>query len=197
MKHAKTILACVILLLAAAMPSMAMAQTPWGNEFQSWLANHPKAGNELQQNPYQIYDPSWRAQHPEVQQYIQQNPTFWKGMRSSGSQYYGESFNSFLNDHPNMAAKLRADPELLYDKNFRERNPGLQAYLETHPNVWGKIKAEQRSQGPGGPGAYKHEEHRAANERGYQEKQQGQKPVEETSEQKHRHHGKPGEPSHY
>ncbi len=154
MKHAKAILAGAIALLAAAMPSMAMAQTPWGNEFQNWLANHPNAGNQLHQNPYQIYDPGWRAQHPEVQQYIQSNPSFWNGMRSNGNQYFGPRLNEFLNNHPGVGAQVRANPELLYDRQFRRQHPGLQEFLQNHPNVWRNFVAGGPAQGPGGWGAY-------------------------------------------
>jgi hypothetical protein len=153
MKHLRTVGAVAILLLAMAVPSKSMAQSPWGNEFQQWLSGHPNAGNQLQENPYQIYDPDWRAQHPELQEYIRNNPTVWNGMRSRGSLYYSERFNRFLNEHPNLKNRLASNPELVYDRRFRDEHPELRQFLQNHPSVWQKI-ARGPNMGGGGPGGW-------------------------------------------
>jgi hypothetical protein len=141
MKHLKPMLAAAIILFAAAMPSMARAQTPWGNDFQNWLGSHPNAGGQLQQNPYQIYDPAWRAQHPDVQQYLNSNPAAWNEMRSNASMHYGQKMDRFLAAHPDVASKVREDPDLLYSKQFREEHPELQKFMQNHPNVYKKLDA--------------------------------------------------------
>jgi hypothetical protein len=52
---------------------------------------------------------------------------------------FGEKMNKFLNSHPDVAAKVRADPSLLYNKQFREEHPELQTFMQNHPNVYGKL----------------------------------------------------------
>ncbi|MGA7871983.1 MAG: hypothetical protein WCA22_13945 [Candidatus Binatus sp.] len=84
MKHSKTMLAGLILLLAAAMPSMAMAQ-------------------------------------------------------------YGEPrLDHFLDSHPGMKTQLERNPDLIYNRNFRKQHPDLEAFMQNHPNVWGKLAGSGR-----------------------------------------------------
>ncbi len=105
MKHAKTILAgAIAMLAAAAMPSMARAQ----------------------------------------------------------ASLFGEKLNRFLNEHPRLAETVRADPQLLYSKKFREQHPELQVFMQEHPEVYAQINRtipRQGEHGPGGrgPGAYDRE----------------------------------------
>jgi hypothetical protein len=128
-----------VLLLALAAPSKAMAQSPLGDAFEQWLTGHPNAYGQLQQNPYQVYDPDWRAQHPEVQRYINDNPAVWSGMRSRANLYYGQGLNRFLNDHPNLRSQLAANPDLIYDRRFRNQHPDLKQFLAENPNAWQKL----------------------------------------------------------
>jgi hypothetical protein len=58
---------------------------------------------------------------------------------------FGEKMNKYLNEHPNMAAKVRANPSLLYDKQFREAHPELQQFMQTHPQVYERM--DQRGLG--------------------------------------------------
>ncbi len=52
---------------------------------------------------------------------------------------FGEKMNKYLNEHPKMAAKVRADPSLLYDKKFRRAHPELQQYMQDHPQVYKRM----------------------------------------------------------
>ena len=153
MRYIRNLGGVAILLLAIAAPSTSMAQSPLGDVFQNWLAGHPNAGSQLQQNPYQIYDPDWRAQHPEVQRYINDNPAVWNGMRSRARLYYGEPLNRFLKNHPNMSSRLAANPDLIYDRRFRDQHPDLKEFLDSHPDAWRKLAAGPVSN-PRGWGAY-------------------------------------------
>jgi hypothetical protein len=83
MKYSKTILAGATMLLAAAITSLALAQTP----------------------------------------------------------EFGERMNKFLNDHPDVAAKVRADPSLLMNRQFRHEHPELQTFMQNHPNDYRTLEA--------------------------------------------------------
>jgi hypothetical protein len=65
---------------------------------------------------------------------------------------FGQKMNHFLNAHPDVASKVRADPSLLYSKQFREQHPELQTFMQNHPEVYTRL--EQKGIHPGGFGAY-------------------------------------------
>jgi hypothetical protein len=96
MKHSKTMLAGLILLLAAALPSIAMAQ----------------------------------------------------------QDVFGDKMNKFLNDHPDVAAKVRSDPSLLYSKQFRHEHPDLQTFMQNHPETYTRLEQHGVYSGGHGAGAY-------------------------------------------
>src|SRR5208282_735779 len=52
---------------------------------------------------------------------------------------YGEKMNKFLNDHPDVGEKVRANPSLLYDKHFREEHPDLQRFMQNHPEEYKRL----------------------------------------------------------
>src|SRR5208282_372474 len=60
---------------------------------------------------------------------------------------YGEKMNKFLNDHPDVGEKVRANPSLLYDKHFREEHPDLQRFMQNHPEEYKRLNEH-------GAGAY-------------------------------------------
>jgi hypothetical protein len=163
MRHLRSIGVVAIVLLTMATPSKLMAQSWWEgfanapqpNSFWGWLQQYPNVAGQLQQNPYQIYDPSWRRQYPELQQYIGNNPDWWNSVRSGGSRYYDGPFNRFLINHPQIARDLRQNPELIYDPRYRARHPELKEFLASHKRIWQSIKNQRyvysRS---GGWGAY-------------------------------------------
>jgi hypothetical protein len=55
------------------------------------------------------------------------------------AQQMGPKMDKFLNAHPDLAAKVRADPSLLYNKQFREEHPELQTFMQNHPNEYNRL----------------------------------------------------------
>lgn len=163
MKRASLVGAIAIVLLTMAMPSKAMEQSWWegfanapqSNAFWAWLQQYPGLAGPLQQNPYQIYDPSWRAQYPQFMQYINNNPGWWNGILSNAPQYYDDSFNQFLSEHPRIAAELRQNPGLIYDSRYLAARPALKNFLQKHRKIWRAIKNQNYAYSDGGGwGAY-------------------------------------------
>jgi hypothetical protein len=62
----------------------------------------------------------------------------------SSAQYQEARLDKFLGDHPDVRAKLQRDPNLIYNKGFREQHPELQQFMQDHPNVWGKMPGSGR-----------------------------------------------------
>jgi hypothetical protein len=56
-----------------------------------------------------------------------------------------QTFEQFLANHPDDRRELADNPGLLYDPNCRAQHQQLQYFLQTHPDVWARL----RSQGPG------------------------------------------------
>ena len=45
------------------------------------------------------------------------------------------NFNRYLNNHPQTAQELAANPQLVKDPNFYSTHPGLESFLANHPGV--------------------------------------------------------------
>src|SRR5690349_15090230 len=63
---------------------------------------------------------------------------------SMAKMYNSERLDHWLNEHPGVRSKLAANPNLIYNKDFREDHPELRTFLQNHPDVWDKI-----GRGPG------------------------------------------------
>jgi hypothetical protein len=62
----------------------------------------------------------------------------------SAAQYHEERLDQFLNQRPELKEQLERNPNLIYNKEWRERHPDLQAFLQNHPNIWGKLPDHDR-----------------------------------------------------
>jgi hypothetical protein len=47
-----------------------------------------------------------------------------------------QSFQRFLYSDPQDAQELAANPQALYDRDWRMQHPPLEYYLQHHPEVW-------------------------------------------------------------
>jgi hypothetical protein len=57
----------------------------------------------------------------------------------ASAQYPSERLNRFLDGHQKVKAKLERNPDLIYDRRFREDHPELQAFMQQHPEIYGKL----------------------------------------------------------
>src|ERR1700687_3048523 len=151
-----------ILMLAPVAPASAQVQIPgfpinfpWftnvpqAQTFEQYLASHPDDQRELAQNPGLIYDPGWRGQHRQLQYFLQTHPDVWDGLKAQSAEIYDTPFNGFLNGHQDVASDLRRDPELLYDRAYRNDHRELAQFLTDHPRVWASLSAQHETSGPG------------------------------------------------
>lgn len=62
----------------------------------------------------------------------------------SAAQYHEERLDNFLSNHPGVRADLERNPNLIYDRRFREQHAELETFLQNHPGVWGKLRDSGR-----------------------------------------------------
>ncbi|HXN11623.1 MAG TPA: hypothetical protein VN865_00855 [Candidatus Acidoferrales bacterium] len=56
------------------------------------------------------------------------------------AQQMGPKMDRFLNDHPELGAQVRANPSLLYDRQFRHDHPELETFMQNHPNEYKRLE---------------------------------------------------------
>jgi hypothetical protein len=57
----------------------------------------------------------------------------------AAAQYHDERLDKFVNERPELRAQLQQNPNLIYNKEWREKHPDLRAFMQNHPNIWGKL----------------------------------------------------------
>src|SRR5260370_28347186 len=75
----------------------------------------------------------------------------------SAAQYYHEErVDHFISERPDLRNQLERNPNLIYNRGWRERHPDLEEFMNDHPNIWGKLPDNGRW-GAYGPDHYWHE----------------------------------------
>ncbi|MGC1342379.1 MAG: hypothetical protein WA854_08635 [Candidatus Binataceae bacterium] len=72
---------------------------------------------------------------------------------------YDADFNNYLSHHPNEAAQIQSNPRIIDDPAYIKAHPGLNQYLDNHPNVRRTIRAQSNGammhgEAMRGPGDY-------------------------------------------
>ena len=63
----------------------------------------------------------------------------------SAAQYYHEErLDHFLSQRPEVKEQLERNPNLIYNREWRERHPDLQEFMHNHPQTWGKLPGNER-----------------------------------------------------
>jgi hypothetical protein len=152
MKHAKTLLAgAIAMLAAAAMASMAMAQVrEFGPDLSNFLGEHPRLAEEVRANPSLLDSPQFRRAHPELQQFMQQHPgSYYRadsmppgGLRGPGAYdtnhqwrdanwWHANDPNWANKNHPEWAAAHpewnKSQPESFKSQPVAQAHPGMAA----------------------------------------------------------------------
>src|SRR5258708_7387161 len=69
----------------------------------------------------------------------------------SAAQYYHEErLDHFIDQRPELKNQLSRNPNLIYNKAWRDRHPDLQQFMDNHPQTWAKLP-ESRRWGDYGP----------------------------------------------
>src|SRR6202050_1668083 len=134
-----------------------------------FLDSHPEIAERLRHDPSLVNDKKFVGDHPALQQFLADHPgvreqykenpnAFMRqeerfdqhqdiAMRGDRDLNRGElsSFNTFLEDHNNIAGELSKDPSLVNNKEYLENHPALQDYLKAHPQVHEELSENPQS----------------------------------------------------
>jgi hypothetical protein len=129
--------------------------------FNHYLDNHPELAQRLAANPALVNDPQFIANHPGFQTFMANHPGVREEIHESPGQFmYREGHyewahgggpvaagpgttagpvarfdNGYLDEHPEVAHQLGANPGLADNPAFLTNHPGLDGYLANHPEI--------------------------------------------------------------
>jgi hypothetical protein len=146
-----TVMSMAIALAQTSTPDAPITDPDRGetNTMDRYLNNHPRAAQELHDNPSLINNPQWLANHPSVQNYMNSHPALKADAADHPSEFvHGTEHHdlmvdhkalnrtdAFMHDHPQVASELRNDPKLIDDPKYLAQHPELNSYLDKHPEL--------------------------------------------------------------
>ncbi|MGB6075938.1 MAG: hypothetical protein WBG29_09905 [Candidatus Acidiferrales bacterium] len=138
-----------------------------------FLDSHPDITKQLEANPSLIDNKSYLqnhtqlqeflSSHPQVEEAADRNPTRFMNLETRLQAGISDRFavmamGQFFDSHADIEKQLQSNPELINSQSFQQQHPGLQDFLNSHPQVQAQfdaspavfMNAEIRFQG--GPG---------------------------------------------
>ena len=160
MKRTVTTLA-VAMILGASIGSSAMAQVPpnagiTGGEVarfdNGYLDQHPEVARQLAHDPRLVDNPQFRASHPGLDSYLAAHPGVRTELQSHPDRFMTRearherwedgrgphplaNTDRYLDQHPEVAQQLKANPQLVDNRQYVQNHPGLHEFLENHPDA--------------------------------------------------------------
>jgi phage-related protein len=141
--------------------------------FDSFLDSHPELAEQLRKDPSLVNNKEFVQNHPELQQFLAEHPGVREEYRENPNAFMHQeerydrredqrdrdvtrselaNMDRFMDNHPEIAERLRKDPSLVNNKQFVENHPALQQFLAEHPGVREEYKEN--------PNAFMHQEER-------------------------------------
>src|SRR5216683_4693157 len=129
--------------------------------FDQFLDSHREIAEQLRKNPSLVNDSSFVQQHQALQTYLQQHPAIREDLKENPNAFMRQEdrferrenardsdvtrqelaqFDRFLDGHRETADQVRKNPSLLNDRQFVDKHPELQTYLQQHPAVREELK---------------------------------------------------------
>jgi menaquinone-dependent protoporphyrinogen IX oxidase len=128
-----------------------------------FLDSHPEVSEQLRKDPSLINNREWVDKHPALQEYLQTHPGIREEFKENPSAFMQQenrydqreerregdrdtthrelaSMDRFLDGHPELSEQLHKDPSLINNREWVDKHPALQEYLQTHPGVREEIK---------------------------------------------------------
>src|SRR4029077_16694219 len=63
---------------------------------------------------------------------------------ASAQYYHEEKLDKFLDGHPKVKSAIEQNPDLINNKQWREKHPELQQFMQDHPDAWSKLPNSKR-----------------------------------------------------
>jgi hypothetical protein len=117
-----------------------------------FLEEHPRVAQDLRNNPSLINDRRWVERHDELEDFLRNNSRIRRELRENPGRVMAwernlnaradlRKFDRFLDSHPRLAERLRANPALLRDRKFIDNHDELQAFLRDNPDMRRELQA--------------------------------------------------------
>ena len=121
-----------------------------------FLDSHSEIAQQVRKDPALVNNKEFVEKHPALKEYLdshagvaqqwRQNPNMFMQQERGfdrqedsrdrvNDRYALGSMDHFLDSHPEIAEQLRKDPSLVNNKEFVEKHPELQTYLQQHPGI--------------------------------------------------------------
>ena len=161
MKRALTTLTAA-LIFSGTFGTAAMAQYPAPNAGitrgevarfdRGYLDEHPEVARELGRDPRLVDNPLFRANHPGLDAYLAAHPGVRTELQRHPDRFMTDEWrrerwedgrgphplantDRYLDQHPEVAQQLNANPRLIDNRQFVDSHPGLHEFLATHPDA--------------------------------------------------------------
>ena len=143
------------LLLVGAMGAVASAQNAYteGKFERGYLDEHPEVARQLAHDPGLVDNPEFMAHHRELAGYFHNHPEVRRELKDHPQAFMnGEwhhdvwgghgpggrplaSTDRYMDNHPDVAARLEKNPGLVDNPEFMAQHPGLHDYMQNHPTA--------------------------------------------------------------
>src|SRR5260221_685472 len=133
--------------------------------FDQFMDSHREIAEQLRKDPSLVNNREFVEKHPALQTYLQEHPGIRKEIKENPNAFMRQEnrfdrqedrrqserdsdttrgqlahFDQFMDGHREIAEQLRKDPSLVNNREFAEKHPALQTYLQEHPGVREEIK---------------------------------------------------------
>jgi hypothetical protein len=124
--------------------------------FDQFLDGHREIAKQLHRNSSLVNNREFVENHPALQTFLQQHPGIREEIAENPNAFMRQeerfdrredardnditrrelaSFDRFLDSHRETAEQLRRNPSLINNREFVDKHPELQTYLQQHPGV--------------------------------------------------------------
>jgi hypothetical protein len=141
--------------------ALALASGGWADDnlsrsdlrtFHEFLEGHPRVATDLRNNPSLANDRRWISRHDDLEAFLRDHPQIRRELREDPGRVMAwernfnartdlRKFDRFLDSHPRLAERLRANPQLLRDRGFVENHDELREFLRDNPDMRRELQA--------------------------------------------------------
>src|SRR6266404_4176548 len=133
--------------------------------FDQFMDSHREIAEQLRKDPSLVNNREFVEKHPALQTYLQEHSGIRKEIKENPNAFMRQEnrfdrqedrrqserdsdttrgplahFDQFMDSHREIAEQLRKDPSLVNNREFAEKHPALQTYLQEHPGIREEIK---------------------------------------------------------
>jgi hypothetical protein len=130
-------------------------------QFDRFMDSHSEIAEQLRKDPSLVNNKEFVQKHPALQTYLQEHPGIRGELRENPNAFLRHDdrfdrpdngrdsdttrrelaqFNQYLESHRETAEQLRKDPSQINNREFVEKHPSLQTYLQEHPAIREEIR---------------------------------------------------------